>query len=421
MSFILISGFFSSSETAFTAINRIKLRALIESKEKKTNKLEFLLKHPKRLLTCILIGNNLANIAASSYATAFFLDLFQQLELFNFAIILSITTATVTFVLLVFGEITPKTLAMKDPANWALKISPIIYYIYLLLYPLTLFFSLISALISKLFGIEQKSDTELLSEDEIKLLIQLGQEDGILHKSEQEMIHGVINVFDKIVREIMTPRTDMLCIEIKSSVAEVIQLITSKGHSRVPVYEDKIDSIIGFIYAKDLLNVNPGIKTHNLRSFMREAVFIPETKSIESLLQQMRQSKFHLAIVVDEHGGVSGLVTMEDIIEQIVGEIQDEYDKEDTSIRAISRSKYWVDAGVNIYDFGKHIHFEFPESDDYDTVAGFILSELGAFPKKGDSIMYKHLEFTINEIRNRRIISLEVEVHPEVQEEELVD
>lgn len=405
---ILLSGLFSSAETAFTAINRVKLQTLIDDPEKKTFYLQFLLKDTKKLITCILISNNITNIAAASFATAFFIDLFNSIGFTNFAAVMSSITAIVTIILLIFGEITPKTLAMKNPSNWALKISPIIYVLYYIEYPLIILFSGFSSFISKILGTDSQSSTSQFTEDEIKLLIKLGQEDGILEIEEQKMLHGVINVFDKVVREIMTPRTDMISVELTTSVSSVIALINSKGHSRIPVYEDNIDNIIGFIYAKDLLSVNPSIKTYNLRSFMREPVFIPETKQIESLLQQMRQSKFHLAIVVDEHGGVSGLVTMEDIIEEIVGEIQDEYDKEELSIKGLGPNHFIIDAGVSIIDFGTHINFSFPQDEDYDTVAGLILSELGSLPKKGQKISYQHIDFTVREIRHRRIISFEV-------------
>ena len=407
--FILLSSFFSGAETAFTALNRIKLRSLIEQKEKKVFYLEFLLKSPKKLLTCILIGNNLANIAATTFATAFFINLFKSVGITNIATSLSLITIIVTFILLVFGEISPKTLAMKNPTKWALRISPIIYYFYIGLYPLVLLFDAISTVISKILGIKTTQNTNL-TEDEIKLLIQLGQEDGILEKEEQKMLHGVINVFDKVVREIMTPRTDMICIEITDSVSNAIQIITTKGHSRIPVYEDKIDNIIGFIYAKDLLSVNPSVKTHNLRSFMRDAIFIPETKLIESLLQQMRKSKFHLAIVVDEHGGVSGLVTMEDIIEEIVGEIQDEYDTENVFIKQIKKNHLIVNAKTNLDELSNYLNFTFPKKDDYDTIAGFILYELGSFPKKNQSIYYEQFEFIVKEIRNRRIIAFDLKI-----------
>ncbi len=405
--FIGLSAFFSSAETAFTATNRIKLRSLLNKNKKDAKHLEFLLQHPKKLLTCILIGNNLANIAATSFATAFFLELLASLGITDFATTLSIITVIITIILLIFGEITPKTLAMKNPGNWAFKISRPIYYIYHIEYPIIILFYSLTNWINNLIGVETSNPSQL-TEEEIKLLIQVGQEDGILEKEERKMIYGVINVFDKVVREIMTPRTDMISIEFNNSITQAIHLINHKGHSRIPVYEDKIDNIVGFIYAKDLLNIDTNSKNLHLKQFMRDAIFIPETKQIQSLLQQMRQSKFHLAIVVDEHGGVSGLVTMEDIIEEIVGEIQDEYDKEKSPIHKLNSSHYTIDASVSIEELAEILNHKFPENDDYDTVAGFILSQLGSFPKKNDKITYKNFDFIVKDIHHRRIKSFDV-------------
>lgn len=408
---LFISAFFSGAETAFTALNKAKLRSLLSKKKRNTDYLDHLLRYPKKLLTCILIGNNVANIAATSFATAFFLDILGTLGITNVATSISIITVIITAILLVFGEITPKTLAMKDPTRWALTISKPIYYIYLLSYPFVWLFYSITTGISKVFGIEIPGSSHL-TEEEIKAFIQLGQEDGILEKEEQKMMHGVINVFDKVVREIMTPRTDMVSIDVNRSVADTIALITSKGHSRIPVYEEKIDNIVGFIYAKDLLRVAPKDKPHTLRSVMREPVFIPESKQIQALLEQMRQSKFHLSIIVDEHGGVAGLVTMEDIIEEIVGEIQDEYDTENIPIKKLSNTRYIIDAGVSIEALSEALDYPFPQHDDYDTVAGFILSQLGSFPKQHDKIHYKSFSFTVKHIKNRRIMAFDVTITP---------
>lgn len=408
---IFISSFFSGAETAFTALNQVKLRSILTEKKRHARHLKQLLQNPKKLLTCILIGNNIANIAATSYATAFFLDILATLGITNVATSITLITLTITAILLVFGEITPKTLAMKNPTRWALAISKVVYYIYMLTYPFVWLFYSLTKGISTLCGIEN-SHAPHLTEEEVKAFIQLGQEDGILEKEEQKMMHGVINVFDKVVREIMTPRIDMVSIEVTKSVAETIELITSKGHSRIPVYEEKIDNIVGFIYAKDLLTANPSVQTHNLRSFMRDAVFIPESKQIQALLQQMRQSKFHLSIVVDEHGGVAGLVTMEDIIEEIVGEIQDEYDTEHAPIKKISDSTYIIDAGVSMESLCETLDYDFPQDEDYDTVAGFILAQIGSFPKKNECIRYDHFEFTVKNIKNRRIIAFDVTILP---------
>ena len=229
---------------------------------------------------------------------------------------MTMVTGVVTFILLVFGEITPKTIAMKSPTAWAIRIAPIIYVCHLVLYPLISFFSWVTHLTYKLFRLTNQSNHTQLSEEEIKLLIKMGEEDGILEKEEKEMLHGVLNVFDKVVREIMTPRIDMICTDINNNISEVIHLITSKGHSRIPVYEDTMDNIIGFMYAKDLLNVDLSNKANNLRNFMRKSVFIPETINIKDLFQQMKKTKLHLAIVIDEHGGVSGLVTLKILLKK---------------------------------------------------------------------------------------------------------
>ena len=198
----------------------------------------------------------------------------------------------------------------------------------------------------------------------------------------------------------MTPRIDMICTDINNNISEVIHLITSKGHSRIPVYEDTMDNIIGFMYAKDLLNVDLSNKANNLRNFMRKSVFIPETKNIKDLFQQMKKTKLHLAIVIDEHGGVSGLVTLEDIIEEIVGEIQDEYDTDGEPINKIGPDHYIVEASVHIEQLSQILNCEFPNEEDYDTIAGFLLSQLGRFPKKGEKIVYDAYDFKVTEIKN---------------------
>jgi len=406
--FIFASGFFSSAETAFTAISQVKLRSLIDEKVKGHEKLTVLLKKPKHLITCILIGNNIANVAASAMATVVMMDTLTSMGITK-AASLSVITGGLTLILLTFGEITPKTIAIKNPSKLALKIAPIIYVLFIVFYPIISLFVGLSGLISKLFGISTDDMQKLLTEEEIKAIIKMGEEEGILEKEEKNMIHGVFNVSEKIVREIMTPRTDCVCIANTATINDVIQLISEKGHSRIPVYEDKIDNITGVIYAKDLLTISTENRQNHLQKFCREAVFIPETKNIEELLQQMRLSKFHMALVVDEHGGLAGLATFEDIIEEIVGEVQDEYDTEESELTTVSHNHYIVDASMSIDDLGEKIDIEFPEDDDdYDTVGGFVLSQLGSFPKKGEQLTYKNLTITVKEIKKRRIINVEI-------------
>jgi putative hemolysin len=408
--FLILSAFFSSAETAFTAINRIKLRSIVKQNLSGAKILEKLLKNPKKLLTGILIGNNIANVAASAMATTVLIDILLSVGVKSFAVAMTIVTAIMTFLLLTFGEITPKTMAMKDPAKWALKIARYTYYSYILLYPLIGFFNLISIGISKAFRISTEVG-QLLSEEEIKAIIQLGLEDGILDKEEKDMLHGVFNVTEKVVREIMTPRTDAVCIDTDSKIDDILTIIEEKGHSRIPLYEEKIDNIVGIIYAKDLLPIKEQHRDAiQLKSIARPAVFIPETKNIEELLQQMKSAKFHLAIVVDEHGGMAGLVTFEDIIEEIVGEVQDEYDKEELELQKISPNNYLIDAGMNIDDLEQEIGETFPESDEFDTVGVFILNEVGSLPIVGLKIHYKHMTFIVKEVKKRRILKVELSI-----------
>ena len=225
------------------------------------------------------------------------------------------------------------------------------------------------------------------------------------------MLQGIFDFSDTVVREIMTPRTDTICISVTSSVQDAIQLITEKGHSRIPVFEGKVDNTVGVIYAKDLLHIPKTELQEGIRKYLRKAIFIPESKNIEELLQQMKKARFHLAIVVDEYGGMAGIVTLEDIVEEIIGEIQDEYDTDESpTISEIKPNSYYVDATTPIKEIAEEIDVHFPESDDYDTIAGFVLSLLGEFPTRGTTVSYENIDITIKEIRKRRIISLVLNV-----------
>lgn len=407
--FLLLSAFFSSAETAFTAISRLKLRSLVEQKVKGAKQLQRILTQPKKLITAILIGNNLANVGASAMATAVIMDLLNKSGISNFATSMAIITSATTFIILTFGEITPKTLAIKNSEKWAIFISKPIYLILVIFHPLVSFFNIISLGISKMLGISSTDVGKILTAEEIKTIVKVGEEEGILDKEEIEMIHSIFEFSDTIVREIMTPRTDTICIDVNNSVSDAILLIQEKGHSRIPVFSEHIDNIQGLIYAKDLLGVSEHGLSSTLHKFMREAIFIPETKNVEALLHQMKKGKGHIAIVVDEYGGMSGLVTIEDMLEEIVGEIQDEYDPEaKPEFIEVNKNEYLVDAGMSIDDLAEKIDCAFPKEDDYDTIGGFVLSLLGKFPTKGEQFSFKNLHITVTEISKRRIHKLEI-------------
>jgi putative hemolysin len=404
---LFLSAFFSSAETAFTALSRIKLRSLVDQNVKGSKRLQFLLSYPKRLITVILIGNNVANVGASAMATALMTDIFNRLGL-NMAAAIALVTGSMTFIILTFGEITPKILAMKNSSKWALSITPILAVLMILFYPLTTIFMWISTLISKLFNMPNVGAKTLLTEYEIKTILKLAEEDGILEKEGRHMMNGIFNVSEKIVREIMTPRTDSITLNITSTLKDAINTIKACGHSRIPIYEGNVDNIQGIIYAKDLLNIsNP--EELIVKDKLRKAVYIPETKNIEELLQQMKRSKFHMAIVLDEHGGTAGLVTFEDIIEEIVGDIQDEYDTENNAVIELNPGHYQVDGSVSLDELPDSIKKQLPiDQEDYDTVGGFVLFILGSLPHTGDSFIYNQLEIHIKKLVKHRIKTVEI-------------
>ncbi|MEK9726825.1 MAG: hemolysin family protein [Candidatus Margulisiibacteriota bacterium] len=411
--FLILSGVFSSSETAFTAVNRIRLKGQFEKeKPKQTETVERLIKKPSQLITAILIGNNFCNVACSALGTTIIIDIFRNLDINNLAIIMPVITIVVTVLLLIFGEITPKTLALKQPERLAVLSSKFIAPLIILLSPVIKIFELINQLINKLLGTKENFSNQSLSIDELKLMVDISHDDGVIEDEKNKMLTSIFEFSDTIVREIMTPRTDAVCISDKESVQDAIHLIVNEGHSRIPVYEDKMDNIIGIIYAKDLLTISKESTKTNVRKFIRDAVFIPEYKLVEDLLQQMKHSKLHMAIVVDEHGGMSGLVTLEDIIEEILGEIQDEYDQDEKKeLIEFEPNMYDVDAKINIRELEDMIGVEFPDDEDFDTLGGFVLSLKGSFPAKNEIIDYKNIKILVKEIKKRRIIRLEITKH----------
>jgi len=394
------------------AVGKVRIRSLVESKVAGATTLARLLENPRRTLTAILIGNNVANVAASAFATSFALSVLTQFGVTNMAISLTVITGVMTVLLLIFGEITPKSMVLKSPDKWALFYAKPLSVILFLFNPIVSLFQLFTVMISKLLGLPTEDAGVFLSANELKTMVRISQEEGILEKEEQDMIHSIMEFSDTVVREIMTPRMDAICIDVKAPVSDVIELIRQKGHSRIPVFEERIDNIVGIIYAKDLLNVKPEAINHSLHGFYRKAHFIPESKSIEPLFHQMKRDKFHMAIVMDEHGGFAGLVTLEDIIEEIIGDIQDEYDSEEApEFMDIGNNHFLVDAKMSIDDFSKEININLEETDDYDTVGGFVLHLFDHMPDPGEVARFGPLEILVKAVKNRRILRLEVIKH----------
>jgi len=378
---LIASAFFSSSETALTSLPPLKVAQIIQEDKKNARYFLIWMNHPNKMLNTILIGNNVANIFASVLAGDIALKLSGSSQL-------ALTTAIMTVFIVFFSEITPKTFAKHNAESFARFSIKILAFFYYLFYPVTYIMNVFVKLIIKLAGGSIDTEKPLITEDELEFMISVSEKEGILEDQTKEMMHNIIDFKDITVKEIMVPRTEMVCIEINSSVDDLLNLIEEHEYSRIPAYEDRLDNIVGIIYIKDLIKKlrEKSIKEISLRELLREAMFVPETKNIYHLFKEFREKRVHVAIVIDEYGGVAGLVTMEDILEEIVGEIRDEYDeKEEDDFVKVDENRYIVDAGMDLDDFCEILGIEKTEEmEDYETVAGLIYYLADKIPEEGE-------------------------------------
>ena len=401
---MLFSAFFSSTETAVTAINKVRLRYLKEKGDKRAILLDKLLKQPRKLIVTILIGNNIVNVAASVLGALEVYSFMETKGLHNVAFVSGITTGVMTFIILMFGEITPKTLAINHAEFLALNFFCFIYICHKILYPLGYVLNKLSTFMIGLFGGKIHPKTKEITEEEIKMMIDVGEEEGVIEEKERDMLQGVFDLSDKVVREIATPRTDMITLEWPFSVDEAMSLIKKEGHSRIPIFEENIDNIVGIIYAKDILGYIQDEKKEDIKEMFRNPVFIPESKKISELLTMMKRGKTHLAIVVDEYGGTHGLVTFEDIIEEIVGEVHDEYEEFEAPLfKKVDETSYILSGKLDLDKACGELEIEVPQEEEYDTIGGFVLGIFDRIPKENESITYMNVVFTVEKMENKRI------------------
>ncbi len=396
---LLLSGFFSGSETAFMAVNRVKIKDMANEGDLKAQNVEELLKNETRLLTTILIGNNLVNIASSAIATAIAIELFGNKGV-------GIATGVVTFLILVFGEITPKSLGNKKAIKFSRFVSSYLLLLEKLLSPVIKVFTV---LIERFIGESNLIKSAFLSEEEIRRFVNVSEEEGVIKEIESEMIHSIFDFDDTLVREIMVPRIDIVCISKEATIEEIVEVAVENGHSRIPVYENNIDDIGGLIYVKDLLNlILKDDKEYTLEDFIKPIYFIPETKPINQLLAEMKRRKEHMAIVLDEYGGTSGLITIEDLLEEIVGDIQDEYDLEPQKIELLNEKELMVEGAVDIDKINQILPEPLPDSEEYETISGLVLHYLGYFPDEGEKIDINNYTVKIDEIIEHRIEKIKI-------------
>ncbi|AGB41795.1 CBS domain-containing protein [Halobacteroides halobius DSM 5150] len=394
------SAFFSGSETALMSVNRIEIRHLKQEGDKKAAILEKLLSTPDRLIATILVGNNLVNIAASSIATKLAIDIFGNAGV-------GIATGVVTLLLLVFGEITPKSIANSKALKFSMTVARPIEICYYLFYPVVKILNIITSVLTGNRG--QKATTKpFISEERIRRYLTVGEKEGVIETDEKQMINSIFEFDDTRVKEILVPRIDMICVEVNDSIEELIDIVVDMGLSRIPVYNDTVDNIVGIVYAKDLLPLlTEDNHQMNIQKIMRPAFYVPETKKVDNLLSELKKEKIHMAIILDEYGGTAGLVTIEDLLEEIVGDIQDEYDEEEKLIKMLEDDELLVDGRVDIDEINEVLGIDLPE-EDYETISGFILSMLGYVPDNGERIEFEDLTVSAEEVVQRRISKVRI-------------
>ena len=405
---LILCAMASAAETALTSISRIKLKNLVEEGDKKALEIESLISKPNVFLSTILVVNSVAVIIASSMTTVLALRFFP-----NYGELIG--TILISLVVLIFCEITPKTTAVQNPIRWArILVNPVRVAAWLL-HPLIIALSTITNTLVRLMGGQMKHRGPFVTEEELRLLVNVGEEEGVLEEEETDMIHSIFEFADTTVREVMIPRIDMVTLESDATVDEAVDLALQGGFSRIPVYEESIDNIIGVLFTKDMLKqLREGHNSLPIRELLRPAYFVPESKKLDDLLHEIRQKRTHMAIVVDEYGSVAGLVTIEDLVEEIVGDIQDEYDREENLYEQVSQFEYIFDAKINLDEFNELMNTDL-ENEGYDTLGGFLLGQLDKIPVAGDTITFKNLTFTVLTTRGLRITKVKVE-HPDTQE-----
>jgi len=403
---IILSAFFSGAEIAFSSLDKITLKKLIKKDKKRGQWLEALILKPSSWLITILIGNNLVNIAATSLATLFAIKIVRGTP----GKIVGIVTGIMTFVILVFGEIVPKRYCQQHAASISLRVAKPIFFLSVFFSPIVKVLTSLTRGILKVTGSKEAKKDYLLTEREIHTLIDIGEEEGALEKREEEMVHSALEFDETQAKEIMIPRTKMVYIEEEEDLWTLLELIRKVGYSRIPVYRKNIDNIVGIAYAKDLLNLFPKIdKSLKVKQIMHPPVFVPYTTHLSELFRKLQKEKIHLAIIVDEYGGVAGMITIEDLLEEIVGEIEDEYDLKKEKIISLKNKSFLIDADTDIDEVNEKIGTHFPEKTEaFESMGGFIIHFLGRIPQKGEMINYQGLKISTIEADERHIEKVKV-------------
>ncbi len=405
---ICLSAFFSSAETSMTTVNKIRIQSLAEQGDKRASILLTVIEDSGKLLSTILIGNNIVNISASSLATTITMRLFG-----NAAV--SISTGIITLLVLIFGEITPKTMASLHAEKMALSYARIIHFLMFLLTPVIFLVNKMAKGVLTLLRVDDSVKGNTITEHELRTLVNVGHKEGVIETEERQMIYNVFDFGDSQAQDVMVPRIDVTFADVNSSYEDLIQLFREEKHTRFPVFEETTDNIIGIVNVKDLLLTDQ--KDFTLRKILRDAYFTYEYKKTSELLMEMKEHSVSFAVVLDEYGATSGIVTLEDLVEEIVGDIHDEYDieEEDDLTEILPGKEYLALGSARLDDLDEVLHLDI-ESDDYDSIGGYIIEQLDRFPEKGESVTTDSgIRLVVDKVERNRIESVHIYL-PETRE-----
>lgn len=406
---LVLSAFFSSSETALTTVNLIRIRNLADNGDKAAAWVLKARRDQSKMLGAILIGNNVVNLSASSMLTVLVTDVFGSQAV-------GAATGVLTLLVLLFGEITPKTIATLEAEKNALRFARVICLLMTILTPVIFVVNLLSGGVLRLLGVDPNKPTDSITEDELRTIVEVGHEKGVIESEEKEMINNVFDLGDSVARDIMVPRIDMSFVDVEASYEELMEIFRRDHYTRLPVYEDNTDNVIGIINMKDLILLEDRA-AFSVRDYLRQPLFTFESKKLSELMIEMRKTSNNIVIVLDEYGATAGLITLEDILEEIVGDIRDEFDAdEEDELKELSKGEYLADGSMNLDDINDRLDLELV-SEDFDSLGGFMIDRLEHLPAEGEEVDTEEVRLVVEKVNKNRIDKVHIYVKKTVANE----
>lgn len=400
---LALSAFFSSAETALTTVNKLRIRTLADAGDKRALILTTVIEEPGKMLSTILVGNNIVNLSASALTTTLTMDLLGSRAV-------GAATGILTLLILVLGEITPKTISTLHAERIALSYANAIHILMIVFTPVIFFVNQLSLGLLFLLRIDPNKKRDAITEDELRTIVEVSHEEGVIESEEKKMINNVFDFGDAVAKDVMVPRIDMVLVDVNATYDELLEIFRKEKFTRIPVYEDTTDNVIGIINMKDLLLYDREKQPEfSIRSFLRQPLYTYEYKKTAELMLEMRKTFNNIVIVLDEYGATAGLITLEDMLEEIVGEIRDEYDEdEEDEVRELAPDEYLVNGSAKLDDLNERLGLKL-ESEDYDSIGGLVIGLLDHLPEEGESVEYENLRFVVEHVEKNRIEKIRIQ------------